>query len=67
MQATDLKTGNGELGDELDDDRVVVDLDELTELVVALESRQQSAELVVVTRIHQALRTTEDQLISVQV
>lgn len=50
-----LQTGDGEVGDEADDLGVVLHLDQLAQLVVTLEPRQQTAELVVVVGVRQTL------------
>lgn len=53
---THLQTGDGEVGDEADDLWVVFHFDQLTQLVVTLQPRQQAAELVVVVWIGQTLK-----------
>lgn len=51
-----LKTGDGEVGYEPDDLWVVFYFDQLPQLVVALQPRQQAAELVIVVGIRQTLQ-----------
>lgn len=51
-----LQTGDGEVGDEADDLGVVFHFDQLPQLVVTLQPRQQAAELVVVVWIGQTLK-----------
>lgn len=52
---THLQTGDGEVGYEPNDFWVVFHFDQLPQLVVALQPRQQAAELVVVVGIRQTL------------
>ena len=52
---TYLETSYGELSDGLDDTCVLRDLDEFAQLVVGLETCQQTAKFVIVTRFAQAL------------
>ena len=54
------ETGDGELGDQLDDLGVVVHLDQLPQLVIGLEACKQPAELVVVVGVRQTLSEGEE-------
>lgn len=56
MNSTHLQTGDGEVGYESDDFRVVFYFDQLPQLIVTLQPRQQTTELVVVIRIRQTLK-----------
>ena len=53
---TNLETGDRELGDRFDHLQVVLHFDELAQLVVGLEAREQTTKLVVVARVRQTLK-----------
>lgn len=53
---THLQTGDSEVGYESNNFRVVFYFDQLPQLVVTLQSREQTTELVVVIRIRQTLK-----------
>lgn len=56
--STHLQTGDGEVGYEANNFGVVFYFDQLPQLVVTLQPRQQTTELVVVIRIRQTLKDT---------
>lgn len=54
--STHLQTGDGEVGYESNNFRVVFYFDQLPQLIVTLQPREQTTELMVVIRIRQTLR-----------
>lgn len=57
-----LEAFDGEFGNQLNGFRIIVDGDELSQLIIRLESGQQTTELVVITRITEALRVLQNML-----
>ena len=56
-----LQTGDGEVSDEADHLRVVFHFDQFPQLIVALQPRQQPAELVVVIGVWQTLERKHEE------
>lgn len=61
--STHLQTGDGEVGYEANNFRVVFYFDQLPQLVITLKPRQQTAELMVVVRVRQTLKWKHNHVI----
>ena len=58
-RGNNLKTRDGEFGDEFDETRIFLQPHQLPQLVVGLESHHQTTELVVALTVCQSLRERE--------